>query len=235
MEIASQHLRFCRAVAYPDIQGTPIQPAYLAAQGSPRNAMAVRILVGALLLFSACPMVQVGWAKPICVPTPIPGSRMYQNSKYQFAVKIPQHFHACMISSPCPNHGIWLPLKGDSECKKLPTPPYVDIDAEYNAAEVADTAGGLAAVQCHYRGPTGVVWLTRERLGGREAVGCRRDFPDGRVEVTILTLRRTATSPGGWIEVSADLVTTPDRYRTDRRAYRQILRGLWVHPDGPDD
>jgi hypothetical protein len=180
-------------------------------------------------------------AEPICVPTPILDAREYRNIDYQFSVKIPLGLHACKTSSPCPNHGIWLPLKDDG-CKNIPNVPYIDVDAEYNAGsevdtpdhEPARTPAQLATIQCPWR-DANVAWLKEERLGSRNAAGCRREFPDGHIEVSIIALRRTEPWAARWIEISADLSTTPERYEADMRIFRTVLKGVWIHSDGPLD
>jgi hypothetical protein len=113
-------------------------------------------------------------------------------------------------------------------------PPYISVSAFYNAAGYADTAEGLAATECRWREARDIVWLDDERIGGRKAAGCRRSFADGHVEVSYIVLRKTGANPLSWIEVRADLITTPARYAADRRVFGRVLRSIWVHPDGPD-
>lgn len=195
--------------------------------------MSAGLVAGILALFVVMASTHSGWGRPVCFPTSIADTRKYRNTDYQFSVEIPLRLHACKSSSPCPNHGIWFPLKDDLDCHDYPQVPYIDVDAEYNAAEESDSAEGLAAIQCRDRGARNIVWLKEEHLSGRDAAGCWRDFRDGHIEVSLIVLRRTNESPGAWIEVAVDLVTTPARYETDMHGYREVLRGIWVHPDGP--
>ncbi len=58
-------------------------------------------------------------------------------------------------------------------------------------------------------------------------------FDDGHLEVTFIILRKTGRNPLSWIEISADLITTPVRYTGDMHVFQQVLRGVWAHPDGP--
>lgn len=113
--------------------------------------------------------------------------------------------------------------------------PGIFVNAIYNAADIGNTPQALAAVECRWDEARHIVWLDDERIGGRKAAGCRRSFADGHIEVTYIVLRKTGDSPLGWIEVSADLVTTRTRYVADRRVFRRVLRGIRVHPDGPED
>lgn len=138
-----------------------------------------------------------------------------------------------MTSAPNPNHGVWIPLDR-APCQAAgDQPSYISVNANYNAAGDADTAAGLAAIECRWDNARDIVWLNGRILGGRKAAGCRRRFDDGHVEVTFRVLRKTAQSFLTWIEISADLVTTPARYAADMRVFRQVLGGVWVHPDGP--
>lgn len=112
---------------------------------------------------------------------------------------------------------------------------HIDVSADYNTAEIGDTAEALANAECRWRMARDIVWLNDETIGGRKAAGCRRNFDDGHVEVTYIVLRKTGRNPLSWIEISADLVTTPARYAADMRVFRRVLRGVRVHPDGPHD
>ena len=140
-----------------------------------------------------------------------------------------------MTSAPNPNHGFWIPLDRTWCGAPHERPPYISVSAFYNAAGYADTAEGLAAVECRWDEARQIVWLDDERIGGRKAAGCRRSFADGHIEVSYIVLRKTGDNPLAWIEVGADLVTTPTRYAADRRVFRRVLRGIRVHPDGPED
>jgi hypothetical protein len=188
--------------------------------------------MGAGLLETALTLALL--AGPVCTEVPVPDVRQYRNVEYQFSVAIPPGLRGCKISSPCPNHGLWIPLGPVSTCARSHEGSrYIDVDAEYNTIDDVNTADRLAAIQCRWRDARHIVWLDGERLSGRKAAGCRREFPDGHIEVTLLALRRTDRDPLQWIAVSANLVTTPSHYRSDIGIYRQILRGIWVHPDGP--
>lgn len=189
--------------------------------------------MGTLLIAKAIALVLA--AAPLCFGVPIPHKSKYQNIDYQFSVKIPPGVHGCKLSSPCPNHGVWIPLQRKEACDSSDEDsPYIGVFANYNAAGLADAAAGLAAIECRWRHARHIVWLRGERLSGREAAGCRRSFPDGHVEVTLRVLRKTNRNfPLSWIEVDADLITTPARYAADMRIFHRVVRGVWVHPDGP--
>lgn len=137
-----------------------------------------------------------------------------------------------MTARPNPNHRLWIPLDR-TRCDERP--PYIGVYANYNAAGIADTAWGLAKVECRWRHAKKIVWLRGVKISGRNAAGCRRRFGDGHIEVTYIVLRKTDQSPLAWIEISADLITTPTRYAADMRVFRRILPGIRVHPDGPYD
>jgi hypothetical protein len=199
------------------------------------HLMSARLAATVLAFFVVNAVTRTGCAKPVCFPQSIPDAPKYENYNYQFSIVVPGDLHACMNSSPCPNHGIWMPLKGDPGCEDFPHVPYIAVDAEYNTAEEADTAQGLAAIQCYERGARHTAWLRGEHFGGREAVGCRRDFPDDHVEVSITILRKTGAWAAQWIQVNADLATTPSRYEDDMRIFRRVLKRVWIHPDGPED
>jgi hypothetical protein len=169
----------------------------------------------------------------LCGQIAIPNSRRYSNVDYQFAVNIPHGLRGCMTARPNPNHGLWIPLDRSRCDDPDERPPYIGIHADYNAAGDADTAAGLAAIECHWRMPRHIVWLHDERISGRKAAGCRRSFDDGHLEVAFIVLRKTGRNPLSWIEISADLITTPARYTGDMHVFQQVLRGVWVHPDGP--
>jgi hypothetical protein len=188
--------------------------------------------MGAGLLANALLLATV--AAPVCTEVPTLDLRHYRNVDYEFSVEIPRSLLACMVSPPCPNHGLWTPLEPVSSCiDSHDGHRYIDVDAEYNTAFEATTPARLAAVECRWRGARYIVWLRGERISGRNAAGCRRDFPDGHVEVRLIVLRKTEPWRARWIQISADLVTTPARYRADMRVFRRVLRGIWVHPDGP--
>jgi hypothetical protein len=121
--------------------------------------------------------------------------------------------------------------------------PYIVFSASYNVgSEVstqdqkpAQTPAVLARIYCPDRDKLWIEWLRHITLGGRRAAGCRQYFHDGRISMWIATLRKTREDAAVWIEVSAYLKTTIDRYQGDMRIFRQVLRTVWIHPDGPDD
>jgi hypothetical protein len=173
-------------------------------------------------------------ASVMCGQIAIPDPRQYRNIDYQFSVRIPSGYKGCMNSAPNPNHGVWIPLDNTWPCENSDDPvSYISINANYNAAGNSDTAKGLAQIECRWRKARHIVWLSGETIGGRKAAGCRRTFPDGHIETRVLILRKTNRSIVQWIEVSADLVTSPARYGADMRVFRRLLRDIWVHPDGP--
>ncbi len=111
--------------------------------------------------------------------------------------------------------------------------PNISVDAEFNVDGEADTAWGLAKIQCRGRDAKDIVWLHDAKISGREAAGCRRRFDDGHIEVTCIVLRKTGGDPSDGIEIGADLITTPARYAADMRIFRRVLPGIRVHPDSP--
>jgi len=173
-------------------------------------------------------------ASPALPDRPAPNASLYTNSDYQFSATLPKGFLACV--GDITNHGVVILLDPKSHCDgPYGSIPRIDVAANYNAAEIGDTAKALAATECRWRGASNIVWLHGETISGRKAAGCRRRFDDGHIEVTFIVLRRTDQSPFTWIEISADLITTPDRYAADMRVFRRVLPGIWVHPDGPHD
>lgn len=169
----------------------------------------------------------------LCGQMPIPNARQYRNVDYEFSVDIPPSLRGCMTSPPNPNHGLWIPLDRTRCDESDQRSADIDVSADYNAAGDADTAEGLAAIECRWRRARHIVWLKGERISGRKAAGCRRQFDDGHIEVTFIVLRKTnRTNPLSWIQISADLITTPARYAADMRTFRRVRRGVWVHPDG---
>src|SRR3981081_1810140 len=106
---------------------------------------------------------------------------------------------------------------------------HVNVFASYNVAWEAKTPEGLARRYCREVEPRRIVSLRRATLGGRRAAGCRQYFNDGRISVTILTLRKTAPWAARWIIIGADLETTLVRYERDMREFRSTLRGVWIH------
>jgi len=161
----------------------------------------------------------------------------YENEKYQFSVDLPQGFVACV--SEHTNHGVVIYLDRAVQCRdEHEGVAYVEISANYNSSEVR-TLARLARISC---GPSPfepasrrVEWVRGATLGGRRAAGCRQYFKDGDVSVSIIILRKTDGPVSGWIEVSAYLRTTLDRYQGDLRIFRRVLKTVWIHPDGPDD
>lgn len=163
---------------------------------------------------------------------PAPNPSQYTNVDYQSSVRLPRGFPACV--GEVTNHGVVILLDMARWCDGN----YFDgsaifVNADYNAAGDADTAWGLAEIECRWQMARRIVWLHGQMISGRAAAGCRRLFDDGRLEVTYIVLRKTGRSPLSWIEISADLITTPARYEKDMRVFRRVLPGIWVHPDGP--
>jgi len=140
------------------------------------------------------------------------------------------------------NHGVFIILENAAKCNDdTDRLPYVGVFANYNVgSEVhmrdqipARTPSQLARIECLDGAKGRIEWLHRVRLGGRRAAGCREYSNDGRISVRIVTLRKTPESADVWIEVSADLETTADRYNDDMRIFRSVLETVWIHPDGP--
>jgi hypothetical protein len=165
---------------------------------------------------------------------PAPDQTRYNNVDYQFSVDLPKGFLACV--GEITNHGVVILLNHPAQCDgNYFSSPGIFVNADYNTAEIGDTAEALAATECRWDNAKDIVWLHDERISGRKAAGCRRRFDDGHIEVTYIVLRKTGASSLSWIEISADLITTPARYTADMRVFRRVLPGLWVHPDGPQD
>jgi hypothetical protein len=173
---------------------------------------------------------------------PAPDPQHYQNFDYQFSVRLPKGFPACV--SPATNHGVAIYLDRRVRCNDSNDHvPYIDLDAEYNVgSEVqtpdqrpARTPFRLALIECRERAAGRTEWLPRVRLGGRQAAGCKQFFSNGQVSIFLITLRKTPESADEWIEVSAYLATTADRYRNDIRVFRKVLKTVWIHPDGPQN
>jgi hypothetical protein len=212
-------------------------------EGEAGHLMSARLVAGLLVLLLADGAAQAASRAPICFPIPILDARRYENVDYQFAVVIPPGLRACKISSPCPNHGIWLPLSAHDTCNDDPHVPYVYVEAHYNAASETDaptytparTPGQLARVECRYRSPARISWLPPIRLAGRSAAGCRQYFDDGRISLYIVTLRKTEAWAAQWIVVGVGLETTGARHETDMRGFHAVVKNLWIHPDGPLD
>jgi hypothetical protein len=158
--------------------------------------------------------------------------RHYENVDYQFSVDLPEGLPACVSEQT--NHGVDIFLDRGVRCgDENDRVPYIDVSANYNVAYEARTPARLARIQCRHNRLLRIVWLNHVTLGGRKAAGCRRYFKDGRITVMILTLRWTEPWAARWIEVAANLETTAARYRNDMRIFRNVLKTLWIHPDGP--
>ncbi|MGH6742222.1 MAG: hypothetical protein ACREDY_24885, partial [Bradyrhizobium sp.] len=172
---------------------------------------------------------------------PAPDRRHYRNVDYQFSVDLPRGFPACVDEET--NHGVGIYLNKTATCadRNIEQVPHIDVFASYNTPEPeARTPARLAYRYCRPSppfdpAPLRVAWLRRPMLGGRPAAGCREYFEGGRVAVLILTLRKTPGAVSGWIEVGAYLETTAARYEHDMRAFRGVLKTVWIHPDGPQD
>lgn len=164
---------------------------------------------------------------------PAPNPRLYRNADYQFSVRLPSGYLACVGEET--NHGVVILLDRHSRCDG----PYdnsvrrISVYGAYNADGLGTTPAQIAAVECRWDHARHIVWLKR-RLSGRQAAGCRSRFPDGHIEVTLLVLRKTNSNFSlNWIKIGVNLVTTPARYASDMRIFRWVVRGVWVHPDGP--
>jgi hypothetical protein len=171
-----------------------------------------------------------------------PDPEHYENLKYQFSVDLPQGLPACV--SEHTNHGIVIYLDRVAQCRDVDDRmPYIGFFANYNVgSEVntrdqrpAQTPAVLARIYCPDRDKVWIEWLRHITLSGRRAAGCRQYFRDGRISLWITTLRKTRRDAAVWIEVSAYLKTTIDRYQCDMRLFRSVLKTVWIHPDGPDD
>lgn len=111
----------------------------------------------------------------------------------------------------------------------------MSVFANYNVPYEARTPAGLARIECRDPPSHRFEWLRRVTLGGRKAAGCRQYLADYRILELIITLRKTNGPVWEWIEVGAELDTTADRYQSDMRIFRQVLKTAWIHPDGPDN
>ncbi len=156
---------------------------------------------------------------------PAPDPSRYNNIDYQFSVKLPKGFLACV--GEITNSGVVILLQQSKRCDgNYFKSPGIFVNADYNAAGDADTAWGLAKIECRWQGARHIIWLHGESISGRKAAGCRRSFADGHIEVTYIVLRKTDHSALTWIEISADLITTPARYAADMRVFRRVLPGI---------
>jgi hypothetical protein len=161
----------------------------------------------------------------------------YENEKYQFSVDLPRGLPACV--SEHTNHGVVIYLDRAVKCGDPDKGvAYIGIFANYNSWEVR-TLARLARIGCGPSPfepvPRRVEWVRGAMLGGRKATGCRQYFVDGGVAVSIITLRKTDGPVSGWIEVAGYLKTTVQRHKDDMRIFGEVLRTVWIHPDGSDD
>jgi hypothetical protein len=71
-------------------------------------------------------------------------------------------------------------------------------------------------------------------LGGRAASGCLQHLGREEIFIDLITLRKTdPDEPEIWIQITAQLTTTPSRYAQDMRTFRGIVRTIRIAPDGP--
>jgi hypothetical protein len=163
---------------------------------------------------------------------PAPNHSRYINTDYEFSVKLSNGYLACV--GEITNHVVVILLDHGKKCDgDYFKSRGIFVNANYTAAGNADTAWGLARIECRWDRAKDIVWLHDSTISGRKAAGCRRRFDDGHIEVSYIVLRKTGDDPLQWIEISADLITTPAHYAADLRVFRQVLAGIWVHPDGP--
>lgn len=168
---------------------------------------------------------------------PVPDPKHYQNDDYQFSIDLPQGLPACM--SQHTDHGVFIYLDRASKCPDQNNEvPYIGVFANYNTDEARDLSE-LARIDCRPSRfppvPRRIKRLRDTILGGRNAISCRQYFPGGKVLLSIETLRKTGQDVSVWIEIAAHLDTTVRRYKRDRRIFRQVLKTVWIHPDGPRD
>jgi len=168
---------------------------------------------------------------------PAPNSQHYDNFDYQFSTDLPQRFQACVDENT--NHGVVI-LLNSTVCRGFSKiAPRIAIFANYNVPYEARTPAQLARHDCSASrfdpAPRRIEWLHAPTLGGRRAVGCCQYFRDGRIAEWIVTLHKTDEPVWDWIEVAAYLETTTGRYAKDLRIFRRVLKGVWIHPDGPFD
>jgi hypothetical protein len=197
----------------------------------------MKSLVGLVILAGELMTISLALAdEPIQLPAPDPF--VYRNIEYEFSVKLPSGYPACV--DVYTNHGVGILLKPAERCetqydiKAYDRNRHINVWAAYNAAEVAHTSKGIARWHC-LDGQTGkITWLRDKKLGGRPAGGCRRDNADGTISVTIVTLRKTLpNAPWDWIEVGAELTTTPETFEVDDQVFETVIKGVSIHPDGP--
>jgi hypothetical protein len=183
----------------------------------------------ALGLFGAAALVAITLPCSADIPT---GSPHYDNSKYQFSVDIPDHLLGCVSENT--DDGIAIPLNDHTGCETVTDhPPYATVYGSYNVATGVKTPGGLARLYC--RGPEvrRAVPLRNWTLGGRAAAGCRLYLDRDRIEMSLMTFRKTDPQASeAWIEVGAYLSTTASRYESDMRKFREIVRTVRIAPDG---
>jgi hypothetical protein len=173
----------------------------------------------------------IGSVQATAADIPAPNPRVYDNVDSQFSVRLPRDLLACVSEET--NRGVVILLDPQTKCNDSHEKSRaIFVYAGSNTAIEATTAKQLAAVECRWRRPRDITWLTMP-ISSRKAAGCQRLLPDGRIDVMFVVLRKTEAWPARWIEIGADLVTTPAHYGTDMRVFRRVLRGIWVHPDGP--
>ena len=184
----------------------------------------------AVSVFGAAALIAFSLPCAAEIPT---HSQHYQNPDYQFSADVPDHLLGCVSENT--DHGIDILLDHRPGCGSVTDQrPYADVFASYNVATNADTPQMLAQVHCGYEKAERTVWLSGWRLDGRDAVGCRQYFKDGRITVEIVTQRKTEPrNPEIWIDISASLTTTASRYDHDMRVFRQIVRTVRIAPDDP--
>jgi hypothetical protein len=173
----------------------------------------------------------VGSVQAMAADTPAPNPRFYNNLDSQFSVRLPPGLLACISEET--NHGVVILLDPSVKCNdEYEKSRAIFVYASSNVAVEATTAKQLASVECRWRHPREIAWLTA-RVSGRNAAGCQRVLPDGRIDVMFVVLRKTEAWPARWIEVGADLITDTVHHAADMGIFRRVLRGIWVHPDGP--
>jgi hypothetical protein len=171
---------------------------------------------------------------PVPAPAeqPAPDSKVYE-SRFGFTVGLPQGLAACIDDYT--NDGVGVYLDPAVRCgRDDETHPQILIYGSYTAADGAANLQQIFKDHCVGQREIRVVVLSGFKLSGRRAVGCKIFRRDGTIDLSVATLLRTDPgNPLDWIEIGADLMTTPARFAADAAVFNKTLATLEIPPDGP--